>query len=1251
MKVTFVYPKFNKFLDSHPGLKDELTHYFLGSFTTPPSLGIPILASWTPPEVEIEFVDDNSGDPLCPESETDLVAINCFTPQARRAFEIADLYRARGRKVIMGGMFPSFRVEECLQHADAVNVGEGEPTWPQILRDAAAGALQRVYKGGSRFDLSRMRPPRRDLFYSRSQYDWDEDLVQLTRGCPFNCAMCVLPAHMGSHIRFRPIPQVVDEIRNLRFENVYLADDTLFLENRRIRAYTLELLQALQGAGKRYFVSSTLALNRDPALMTLMAKAGVANFYCTLNVDPVSKSAIAGKGPERRLLADLVKQLEDLGIRFFASFAVGRDWDDASIADRILELSAETGVRTAEFFLFTPYPGGLHWDRLESQQRLIDRDWSHYNGAHVVFRPQLMSPDTLLEQFLKVWRGFYRAQGSVARHEPSTWREGIQVVGKPLDRQGVVAQPAIVGLGVLSPIGNDAPAMLDALRQARHGLAPITRFDTSSFRTSIGGEVRGAEVPPLVNAGEVARYGDIYLAWAISAARVALREAGCLAPDGHAKEPMAMVLGTCNGGLLSAEEEYRWLHGRSTRHFSALDNLRSQYYGFAKAMAHALGLRGETWLVTTACSTTTAALGLAGDLIRRGDYRRVLVGGADSLCLSNMAGFDALKATSTGRTAPFSLPPGINIGEGAAFWVLEDMAQALLSDRPILGRLLGSAITSDAHHPTAPDPRGEGVSRTLRKVMEDSGLDLAELGCINAHGTGTEANDVAETKGLLRVFGNRPPVPVVSLKSFFGHAMGVTGLLEATANLLAMNDGFIPPTLNFSGPRPGCTLDYVPNQPRPSTYRAFLSANYAFGGNNAAVALARADFPAKPPATRRRPVVVTGLGAITPVGLSVQSLLAALRERRRGIGPVERLGLGKLDSGRAGLVPEYRAADVDRRLNFAGMNGITRYAVTAASQALAQAGIRVTPRNADAVGIAVGLCNGTPESPYMNSVFAKPVIEASVTAFPQVAPSSVAGFVAEALCCKGVNITLAPGPHAGLQSLAYAWRTVAGGKADVMLATAADEVYDQMFWNYDYMKYLWPDADAEAFRLRADDAVRKVVGEGAAVLALEPLDAARARGARPLAEILGYAGSMDADAFEGPCLASAGLQDACRLALERAGVGPGEVDLVVWAPQGNAQDDKMLEALRGVLGPDIGGLPLVTTTFNTGYSESASILVSLAACLAALQGAEGGLWPQLTGAEWIDRRTATRPIRNLLALGSTDIGLNQALVLRAGEPV
>src|SRR5512137_112093 len=287
MKITLVYPRFDKFLSGLPELDRGLVDYFLGDFTTPPSLGIPILAALTPPDVEIAFVDDNGGMPVDFDEPTDLVAINCFTPQATRAFEIADGYRARGRQVIMGGFFPSFMAQECLKHADSVNIGEGEPTWPLILEDARRGALKPKYHGGHGFDLARMPIPRREIFYGVETYDWDEDLVQITRGCSYACHMCAIPAHMGNRIRFRPIEQVVAEVRGLKHENVYLADDSLFFPQRRPREYAEALFRALEPLGKKYFVSSTMALNVDPAFLDLAVKAGMRNFYCTMNVDPV----------------------------------------------------------------------------------------------------------------------------------------------------------------------------------------------------------------------------------------------------------------------------------------------------------------------------------------------------------------------------------------------------------------------------------------------------------------------------------------------------------------------------------------------------------------------------------------------------------------------------------------------------------------------------------------------------------------------------------------------------------------------------------------------------------------------------------------------------------------------------------------------------------------------------------------------------------------------------------------------------
>ncbi|MCP4598938.1 MAG: radical SAM protein [Proteobacteria bacterium] len=408
MKITFVYPKFEKFLESIPNLDLRLVDYYLGNFTTPPSLGIPILAALTPPEWEVELIDDNNGDPVDFSVDTDLVAINCFTPQATRAFELADGFRAAGSRVVMGGFFPSTLPEEALQHADAVNIGDGEPTWLDILEDIKNNSLKKRYRGGTRFDLTNMPLPRRDLFHEKTGYDWNEELVQVARGCTYNCGMCAIPTHQGHRIRLRPISSIVEEIKSLEYDNIYLAEDILFFPSRRIVEWSKELFEALGRLGKKYFVSSTMALNTSDDFLDLISRAGVTSFYCTLNVDPKSIRALQGDASMRREMVDLVHRIEDRGMRFFASFGMGRDWDGPGLVDSILELCQKAEIRTAEFFVFTPYPGSPHFNRLERQGRILHRRWKEYNGAHVVSRPLSMSPGKLYEMFTTTWREFFK---------------------------------------------------------------------------------------------------------------------------------------------------------------------------------------------------------------------------------------------------------------------------------------------------------------------------------------------------------------------------------------------------------------------------------------------------------------------------------------------------------------------------------------------------------------------------------------------------------------------------------------------------------------------------------------------------------------------------------------------------------------------------------------------------------------------------------------------------------------------------
>ena len=428
MKVKFIYPKFEKFLESIPDLNLALIDHFLGNFTTPPSLGIPILAGMTPDDWEIELIDDNNGEPLDCDEETDLVAINCFTPQATRAFEIADVYRNAGMQVVMGGFFPSAMPGEALEHANAVNIGDGEPLWQTILEDAAARRLKKTYNGGAKFDLRNFPKIRRDIFYEKSGYDWDADLVQTARGCLFNCGMCAIPEVQGHRIRLRPVEDIVEEVASLRFDQVYLAEDILFFVNRKIAAWSTALFEGLAPLNKHLFVSSTMSLNNSDEMLDTMQRGGVKSFYCTLNVDPKSIRALNGDSAAQTELSDLIKKLEDRDIRFFASFGLGRDWDGEGMPERILSLAEKANVQTSEFFLFTPFPGSSQWYRLERQGRLIHRDWQKYNGAHVVWTPMGTTPERLYEDFVFLWKEFYRkleARQTVKNLEPDQSEENM----------------------------------------------------------------------------------------------------------------------------------------------------------------------------------------------------------------------------------------------------------------------------------------------------------------------------------------------------------------------------------------------------------------------------------------------------------------------------------------------------------------------------------------------------------------------------------------------------------------------------------------------------------------------------------------------------------------------------------------------------------------------------------------------------------------------------------------------------------
>jgi len=777
---------------------------------------------------------------------------------------------------------------------------------------------------------------------------------------------------------------------------------------------------------------------------------------------------------------------------------------------------------------------------------------------------------------------------------------------------------AVTGIGTVSPIGHDAQAFVRSLRDGRCGIGPIRAFDASMFRCQVAAELQDFDPAVWLSDAEVAEYDDPYVWMAVAAVRQALADSG-LDDDFGCDRRGALVVGTCNGGLRTAERLYRQLFGLEEGELDARMNLLFRYFAVGRALGNVLQVGGPTHVVTTACASSTTALGVALDLVQADRADVVLVGGSDALCLTTVSGFCGGRATAVDRCTPFSGGSdqyGMNLGEGAGFWVVEERGRALARGANLRGEVLGYSLSADAYHPTSPSPKGEGAHRAMVGALARAGVAADELAVINAHGTGTEGNDRAEARAIAGLPA-RPPV--TSTKSAHGHCLGATGILEATGTLLAVAEGFVPPTQRVEQRRAGCDVDLVANEPRSTDRDVFLSNNLAFGGNNASVVVGLDREP--PPLPDPREVVITGAGVVSALGVGIEPLAAAVAEGRSGVAEITRFDTSDCRSHRAGLIGDSDLRRYARRLDLGGMNPLGRFATVAAQEALQRAGYRIHPRALEAVGTSVGVYVGPNEEALMESVWGSEDHVPHVGTFSEIIASATAGHVSRALYLKGYSATVASGHQAGLAAALVGAEAIRLGHADSLVCGGADEVFGRYFKNYDRVGYLAV-GDEERDDRGELPGHRRVLGEGAAMVVLEDAAAAAARGASPLARLTGWASTYDPGPFVEGSAANDGLVDAVRTALARAGVGPEAVRAVISSPMGNAWDRRERDGLARVFGA--AAPPVLHCVGATGYVEAAGTTLALAAGLA------GGAW-SVHG--------------HVLALGTSCMGYNHAAVL------
>lgn len=402
----------------------------------------------------------------------------------------------------------------------------------------------------------------------------------------------------------------------------------------------------------------------------------------------------------------------------------------------------------------------------------------------------------------------------------------------------------ITGLGVISPVGNTVEDFWKSLTQGVSGIDFVSRFDVSELPTKVAGEVKNFEPTDWLDKKE-SRHMDRFAQFAVAAAKMAIADSG-LDLESIDKERAGTVLGCGIGGVTTFEEQKEVLMAKGPGRVSPffvpmlISNMAAGHVSIA------FGLQGPSSTVVTACASATNAIGEAMLLIERGEADIVVAGGTEApLTPLAFAGFCSMKAMSTEKEDPkaASRPfdarrTGFVMGEGAGILILESLEHAKARHAKIYAELAGYGSTSDAYHITSPVPGGAGAARAMGKALESAGVMPEEVDYINAHGTGTGANDSTETDAIKKVFGDcANKVAISSTKSMTGHLMGATGAIEAIACVLTIQNGVIPPTINYGEPDPACDLDYVPNQARPKSVNIAMSNTFGFGGHNATIVI------------------------------------------------------------------------------------------------------------------------------------------------------------------------------------------------------------------------------------------------------------------------------------------------------------------------------------------------------------------------------------------------------------------------------
>lgn len=706
----------------------------------------------------------------------------------------------------------------------------------------------------------------------------------------------------------------------------------------------------------------------------------------------------------------------------------------------------------------------------------------------------------------------------------------------------------VTGLGLICALGDDTEKCWSAAVNGVTGIREVKSVNTENCYANVGAEVLTASKD--LSDEDYDRSSLL----CIKAAGEALADSGYKVTEENS-DRIGVIVGNCVGGAASIDKYFtdELKNGGGSK----ADILKMPAAAIANNVAKHFGLNGTTANIVNACAAGTISLSYAADLIRAGKADAFVAGGSDSFSSLAFAGFHALHALDENSCSPFNRSSGITLGEGAGVLIIESYEHAKARGAKIYCEVLGSGVSSDAHHITAPDPEGKGQMLAIRRAIANSGLSAEDIDYINAHGTGTAKNDEAEFLSLHALFDGNDHLSVSSTKSMTGHCLGAAGSIEAVLTVKAVCENTVPPTIGYTEENletlkgKAGAIDFVPNTKREKTVNYAASNSFAFGGNNASIVFAKEPREI-PDRTNKDRIFITGIGEL-------------------------------LGNPRCEITSDDYKAHGIKMAFYRKLDRFSQLQLLSGMRALADANITVSGENEKDIGIVVGTADGpmTEIVGFQKNVIENGTASGSAFSFPNTVYNAAGGYFSIFAGIKGYNVTNANSIQAGLQSLCYAADVIRNGDEKIMVASGTDE-------NTDTTGYLYGNLGLLDGKL----------GEGSVSLILENENSANVRSAKKYAELAGWATAHKSVEFGTLKGSEEALKTAIENACKSAGITPKDIDAVCGFANGIPAVDDIEKNVYAEL---FGDIPVVRVKDGLGEARAAAS-AEQAACAAKMLG-------------------------------------------------